>query len=117
MSWLDEFSKPDEFDYGYSDFLDSVDTTLMGNNTYRQLQGWGLDFPYRDKANFIFTRNRKLNEDGYVKYISQKHIQFVKRLKADTGKDIWLIGGGEINTILLNERLIDELIIFIIRLF
>lgn len=32
VSWLDELPKPDHSDYGYSDFLSSVDTTLMGKN-------------------------------------------------------------------------------------
>jgi len=29
------------------------------------------------------------------------------------GKDIWLIGGGQINTMLWNEKLIDEMFVFI----
>ena len=37
VSWLDELPKPDHSDYGYAEFLSSVDTTLMGNNTYKQL--------------------------------------------------------------------------------
>ncbi len=34
-------------------------------------------------------------------------------MKNQEGKDIWLIGGGQINTILLNERLLDEIQVFI----
>ncbi|MBL4654113.1 MAG: dihydrofolate reductase family protein [Flavobacteriales bacterium] len=37
---------------------------------------------------------------------------FIKQLKKQKGKDIWLIGGGQINTMLLNENLIDEIQIF-----
>jgi dihydrofolate reductase len=35
-------------------------------------------------------------------------------LKDQHGKNIWLIGGGEINTTLLNAGLIDEMILTII---
>ena len=38
------------------------------------------------------------------------------RLKMKKGKDIWLIGGGEINTILLNNNLIDTIILTVFPL-
>ena len=36
--------------------------------------------------------------------------RFVEELKAEPGKDIWLVGGGQINTMLLNAGLIDRLV-------
>ena len=114
VSWLDELPKPDHSDYGYADFLSSVDTTLMGNNTYKQLLGFGIDFPYYGKENYVFTRNTELTEDENVKFISQDPVSFVSDIKSSQGGDIWLIGGEEVNTLLLNGKLIDELIIFVI---
>lgn len=38
-------------------------------------------------------------------------IDAVSSLKAETGKDIWLVGGGEIISMFLNHGLIDEMII------
>ena len=52
----------------------------------------------------------KYNQD--VEFISDNHLKFIKDLKNKNGKDIWLIGGGQINTMLLNEGLIDELHLF-----
>ncbi len=114
VKWLDELPNPDHLDFGYTEFLNSVDTTLMGNNTYRQLLSWGIEFPYSGKNNYVFTRNPELREDENVKYVSGNVVSFVKDIKSKTGGDIWLIGGGEINTILLNAGLIDEMIIFVI---
>jgi dihydrofolate reductase len=37
----------------------------------------------------------------------------VQQLKEESGKDIWLVGGGQINEVLLQAGLIDELIISI----
>jgi dihydrofolate reductase len=34
-------------------------------------------------------------------------------LKKKEGKDIWLIGGGEVNTLLQNLELIDEYLVFV----
>ncbi len=48
----------------------------------------------------------------HVEFISENHIPFIKQLKNQKGKDIWLIGGGQINTMLLNENLIDEIQVF-----
>ncbi|MCH2193706.1 dihydrofolate reductase family protein [Kordia sp.] len=53
----------------------------------------------------------KDNED--VHFIAKDHKEFVKNWKQQEGKDIWLIGSGQINAILLNENLIDELQTFI----
>jgi dihydrofolate reductase len=114
VSWLDELPNPDHLDYGYADFLSSIDTTLMGNTTYKQLLGFGIEFPYRGKENYVFTRNKELREDENVKFISNDPVSFVKELKSREGGNIWLIGGGKLNTLLLNERLIDEMIIFVI---
>lgn len=114
VKWLDEFPNPDHLDYGYAEFLNSIDTTLMGNNTYKQLLGFGIDFPYSGKANYVLTRNTKLTEDEHVKYISKNMVSYVNDLKSHIGGNIWLIDGGEVNTMFLKEKLIDELIIFII---
>ena len=113
IQWLDEFNSPDE-DYGYKEFLDSIDTTIMGNATYQQILSFESEFPYKGKRNYVFTRNSELKADEHVSYLSQDHLQFVRTLKKESGNDIWLIGGGKVNTFFLTNQLIDELILFII---
>jgi len=113
IDWLDEFNTEEE-DYGYKDFMSTIDTTIMGNKTYKQVLEFGTDFPYRDKKNYVFTRDPELKEDQYVKYISNDHASFVRALREEAGADIWLIGGGKVNSFFLKNRFIDELIIFII---
>ena len=107
ISWL--FT---DGDYGYKDFYDSIDTTLSGYNTYRIALTFG-SFPYPDKTNYVFSRLHQHSEDTPVKFIAADPCLFAGNLKAEAGKDIWLIGGGELNTLLLNDGLIDELIISI----
>lgn len=113
VDWLHELPNPDKLDYGYFAFYDSVDTTLMGNKTYQQVLGFDMDFPYADKTNYVFTQNTELKDDGHAKYISKDHINFLKELKKGEGKDIWLIGGGQLNALLLHHRLIDEMQVYI----
>ena len=113
VDWLDAVPNPDQLDYGYMEFYNSIGTTIQGYTTYAQVIGWEIDFPYADKKNYVLTRKQGLKPSEYVEFISENHIDFIKELKKQDGKDIWLIGGGQVNTMLLNENLIDELIVHI----
>ena len=113
IEWLHEIPNPDQVDHGYTDFYESIDTTLMGNKTYQQVLGFDIPFPYVGKENFVFTQNKTLEDDENVKYISNDIIPFLQDLKRKEGKDIWLVGGAKINTLLLNNNLIDKMMVFV----
>lgn len=100
-------------DYGYKAFTDSIDTVLMGGNTYRQVLGFGGEWPYLTKNSYVFTHDASFQSNEEVTFIHHDVIPFIKELKKKKGKDIWLIGGSQINTLLLNEGLIDEMWTFI----
>lgn len=110
VDWLDNIPNPNQLDYGYEAFLASIDTTLMGNNTYRTILGFGGEFPYADKINYVFSRSEQA-DTTFVRVITADPASFVQSLKSSSGGAIWLIGGGQLNTHLLNARLIDEMII------
>ena len=101
-------------DYGYSELYQSIDTTLMGNKTYQFILDLDVPFPYPDKSNFVFSQSENHLDTQYVKFITGDIIEFVKNLKENNGKDIWLIGGGQINTLMLNNDLIDEIILTLV---
>ncbi|WP_258105342.1 dihydrofolate reductase family protein [Marinoscillum sp. MHG1-6] len=113
VDWLESLPNPDQNDYGYPALLDRVDTTIMGNATYRQVLSFPIEFPYKDKKNFVITRNAELVEDEYATFVFSDHITFIQELKQQVGKDIWLIGGAEVNTLLNQSDLIDEYMVFV----
>ena len=113
VDWLDTIPNPDKLDYGYSDFYKSFDTTLQGNNTYQTILNFGIPFPYPDKKNYVFTSKTNLENTEYVDFVSGDIISFIQNLKNEEGKDIWLIGGGKLNTSLFNAGLIDEFHVFV----
>jgi dihydrofolate reductase len=43
-------------DYGYMQFYNSVNTVLMGRKTYDQTLGFGIEYPYKDKKNYVFSQ-------------------------------------------------------------
>ena len=113
VDWLEKLPIPEGTDHGYADFYDSIDTTIQGGKTYRQIIGWDIEFPYIGKTNYVITRNQNLENNGHVEFITEKPVEFFQNLKMQDGKNIWLIGGGQINTLFLNAGLIDEIRVFI----
>lgn len=113
VEWLESIPNPEKSDYGYSEFYKNTDTTIQGFSTYNQIIEWGIPFPYAEKKNYVLTRKQDLENTKYVEFISENHIEFIKNLKSQEGGNIWLIGGGQINTLLINAGLIDEINVFI----
>ena len=109
VDWLDEFNNTGE-DYGYFKFYDSIDVTLMGNKTYKTTLSFG-EFPYKEKKNYVFTKQNILPQADFVEFINKNIVSFAKDLKTQKGKDIWLIGGTQINEFFFNNDIIDELIL------
>jgi dihydrofolate reductase len=113
VDWLDAIPNPNQLDYGYADFYGSVDTTLMGNTTYQAVLDFGGEFPYADKTNYVFSRQTDVADTQYIQYVTDNAVDFVTDLKQKEGKDIWLVGGGQLNASLLKAGLIDKMIISI----
>lgn len=97
-------------DFGYQAFIDTIDTSIMGGDTYKEVLGFGIPWPYAKQTNYVFTRSDYPTQSS-VTFVRENITQFVKDLKAQPGKDIWLIGGGKINTEMMKANLIDEMII------
>ena len=106
IDWLDAGGN---LDYGHKEFYESIDTTLMGNSTYRLLASLP-EFPYRVKANYVFIRGTPPAPTSYARFISGDIAAFVRALKGEVGGNIWLAGGGQINSVMLNQGLVDEII-------
>jgi len=85
----------------------------MGYNTYREVLGYDVPFPYKDVKNYVVTNRPDREDTEMVSFISGDVPGFIRNLKSKKGKDIWLIGGGQVNTLFFNEKLIDELSIFV----
>ena len=73
-------------------------------------------FPYPEKTNYVFTRGAPPPDTPYVRFIAGDIAASVRVLKDQPGKDIWLVGGGQVNTVMLNAGLIDELILTVFPL-
>ncbi len=100
-------------DYGYGDFIKTVDTVILGRKTYDKVLSFGIPFPHADKQTFVITRTPKA-ATGNVTFYNGDLSELVKSLKMKTGKNIFIDGGAEIVHALLTLNLIDEFVISVI---
>ena len=61
----------------------------------------------------MFTENAKRTGDQNAEFVSSDVPEFVRKLIRTQGRDIWLVGGADIISILLNAGLVDESILSI----
>jgi dihydrofolate reductase len=109
LEWL--FKVDGEGDNGYSEFYDTVDTVIMGRRTYDWLlEEQPDDFPYENKECYVVSRTLR-EANPHVKLFNGDLVQFTNKLKEQGGKNIWVVGGGELIQSFLKERLIDEFIV------
>lgn len=100
-------------DYGYSDFVKSVDAVIIGRKTYEKVISMGYEYPHTDKDVYIVTRTEK-PPIGTFKFYTGNLSQLVNSLKSQTGKNIYCDGGAEIANELIKNDLVDEYIISVI---
>ena len=100
-------------DYGYNNFVKSVDAVIIGRKTYEKVISMGYEYPHTDKDVYILTRTAKPSV-GNFKFYSSNLSQLVIDLKKQSGKNIYCDGGAEIANELIKNDLIDEYIISVI---
>ena len=96
-------------DYSMTPFLERIDTIFFGRKSYEVLM---QTFPngFSGKKKVVFSRTMNKNDEN-IKIISENIEEEVQKILQETGKDIWLFGGANLTTTLLNLNLVDELMI------
>ncbi|SCY54499.1 dihydrofolate reductase family protein [Alkaliphilus peptidifermentans] len=109
LEWL--FKTDGEGDNGYSEFTKTIDTIILGRRTYDWIMNMELGkFPYQNKKCYVFS-NTIFESNENVEFISEDTLNFLNRIKKTSGKNIWIVGGGELLHHFIKEKLIDEYII------
>lgn len=85
------------------------DAVLMGRRTYDVGLEFGVTSPYPHLRQYVFSRSLATSPDPAVTVVASDPLDFVQRLKAEEGRDLWLCGGGELAATLAPE--IDVLIL------
>jgi dihydrofolate reductase len=121
VEWLNR--RPQTVDYGMREFYPTIDTILWGRKTY----DWLLSY-YRERgktkglfdtklANYVFSHKPPSRAAPGVEFVSEPVKPFAERLRALPGKQIWMMGGGELIASFLDAGEIDEFDIHVIPVF
>ena len=111
ISFLSIVEKEGE-DYGYADFIKTIDTIIVGRKTYDKILNIGFEYP-NDKDVYIISRTVK-PDHGRIKYYSGSLTNLITELRNKKGRNIFCDGGSEIINELLKDNLVDEFVISII---
>lgn len=86
----------------------TFDTGVMGRQTYLPALDVGVSDPYAHLQTYVVSSALR-SPAPTVTVVEGDPVGLVRRLKAESGKDIWLIGGGRLAGALLAE--IDALVL------
>jgi dihydrofolate reductase len=121
VAWLDR-PRP-KGDYGYGAFFKSVDTILWGRKTYEKGLEMGMEKGMKASGfgsgtkNYLFSHQPPARLIPGFEFVNEPVKAFAQRLRAQPGKDIWMMGGGGIIASFLDEGEIDEFRISVIPVF
>lgn len=116
LEWLTSRPAPAGF-YGINAFMQSIDTKVLGRKTYEASLRMGAKFDSKNRYIVFSRRAPPADSPPGVEFVSDTIGPFMSRLRAQPGKDIWLMGGGEIIASFLDGQAIDEFVISVAPVF
>lgn len=116
LEWLNSRPAPAGF-YGMNEFMKSIDTMILGRKTYEVSLELGGKFDSSSRTIVFSHQAPPADTPPGVEFVNDAIASFVKRLREPPGKDIWLMGGGDLIASFLDEQAIDEFVISVVPVF
>ena len=116
LEWLTSRPAPEGF-YGMNAFMKSIDTKVLGRKTYEASLQMGAQFDSRNRY-IVFSRHSSpADAPSSVEFVNEAIGPYVSRLREQPGKDIWLMGGGDLIASFLDEGAVDEFVLTVAPVF
>jgi dihydrofolate reductase len=116
LDWLTRREAPKGF-YGLPKFSRSIDARILGRKTFDLSVKMGASFS-ADDPHYVFSRQPPLASlPAGVQFVTESVRLFAQRLRKQTGKNIWVMGGAGIIGSFLDEGAIDEFILTVVPTF
>jgi dihydrofolate reductase len=97
-------------DYSMEPFFKRIDVAAMGRKTYEAgLKMSGGKFSSFGLKCFVFSRSQEAGEREGVTFVQDAPRKWLALERKKKGKDIWMMGGGELARAFLEDDTIDEL--------
>src|SRR5262249_3455123 len=101
-------------DYSMGPFFKTIDAAVMGRKTYDISLKMGGGSYGPKMAVYVFSRSLPPGPRDGVTITRQQPAAVIDELRRRKGKDIWLMGGGELIRDFLKADLVDELYIGVV---
>jgi dihydrofolate reductase len=99
-------------DYGYQEFMDSVDVLVMGRNTYETVLSFG-EWPFEGRRVVVLSGTLSQDQPENVEVMSGSPPEIFESLQESGAEHLYIDGGKTIQGF-LNAGLIHELIITVV---
>ena len=111
VAWLEAIPNPDQSDYGFGAFMATVDALLMGANTFRVVQSFGV-WPY-EKPVYVASNSLQAAPAGYEDRVAlvRGDMHGILAGLEEAGHQRIYVDGGQLIQSCLQADLLDELII------
>ena len=95
-------------DYSMAPFFKTIDTAVMGRKTLDAALKMGGSFG-SSMPTYVFSRSKPPGERNGIIFTNESPATLVSKLRKRRGKNIWLMGGGELARDFFKADLVDEL--------
>jgi dihydrofolate reductase len=90
-------------------FSAAIDTYVLGRKTYDVARKMGGGYFAPSSKVYVFSRTLPPGESsGYI-FTQESPTSFMSQIRKQPGKDVWLMGGGELVRDFLRADLVDEI--------
>ncbi len=115
VKWLEGQDPADENEGTYPEFIQTVDTVIMGWKTYHQIvtELSPDEWVYSNLTTYVITHHEKEPEEK-IRFVQDSPVSLIRNLKNSEGRDLWICGGAEIVRQLMQDDLIDRFYISVI---
>ncbi|HEY1467953.1 MAG TPA: dihydrofolate reductase family protein [Candidatus Acidoferrum sp.] len=101
-------------DYSMAPFFKTIDIAIMGRKTWEAALKMGGSSGASSIKSYVMSGSQPSGERGGVIFTNQTPAALIAEIRKRRGKDIWLMGGGELARSFLKADLVDELYLGIV---
>lgn len=109
IEWLSGQDATSEEMGSYENFIQTIDTVVMGYTTYLQITTELApgNWPYKGMKSYVLTHKNVKSDEGIV-FTDENIKHLIENIKSESGENIWVCGGANVVNQFMKEDLIDR---------